>query len=64
VSRAQGKFPDEVDYNDLDHVWALAQLRGADHRLEQVRTRLVEYYPYFYTDHLGKRLEFQVTLRD
>ncbi|ELR20156.1 uncharacterized protein ACA1_116170 [Acanthamoeba castellanii str. Neff] len=60
----EGKFPDEVDFNDIDHVWSLERFRGAEPRMERVRTRLVEYHPFFYTDHLGKRLEFQVVLQD
>lgn len=32
--------------------------------MENVKTRIVDYYPYFYTDHLGKRLRFDVALQD
>jgi hypothetical protein len=45
VQLAQGKFPDEVGFNDIDHVWSLEKFRGAEPRMERVRTHLVDYHP-------------------
>jgi len=58
----ESKFPNQVNFKDLDHIWSLMHFRGMEARLNKVKSQIIDHYPFFYTDHLGKRSQFEIDL--
>jgi hypothetical protein len=56
-----GVFPEEVKLNDIDHFLTVGKMNGTTKpKMRNPRITIVSGHCNEYTDHLGKRLEFDV----